>query len=97
MEGEEAKDLLTVTEAAEQLGVSVSAIQVRLRSGTMRGIRPSPRIWLVPRAEVERWKAKGKLKPGRPRKETPTAGLLRENAEHLETLDEDRRRIRGES
>lgn len=93
---EAGKDLYTVTEAAEELGISVSAVQVRLRRGQMQGIRPSPRIWLVARTEIERWRDRGRLKPGRPRKELPAADLLRENTEHLEQLEEERRRIRGE-
>ena len=66
---EEVSDLLTVAQAAEELGVSVSTIQVRLRQGTMRGVQPSPKLWLVPRAEVDAWRSRGKLRPGRPRKD----------------------------
>ena len=67
LEGE--REMLTVAEAADALGLTVRGVQERLRRGTLRGIHPSPRIWLIPRDEVERWRNKGKLKPGRPRKQ----------------------------
>ena len=59
------RELLTVTEAADELGLTVRGVQERLRRGLMRGERVSPRLWMVPRAEVERWKALGRQKPGR--------------------------------
>lgn len=66
-------DLLTVAETAEELGLTVRGIQARLKRGALRGVRPSPRIWLVPRDEVEAWKDRGKMKPGRPRKAEPAS------------------------
>jgi excisionase family DNA binding protein len=99
VKGEEAKDLLTVTEAAEELGISVSAVQVRLRRGQMRGIRPSPRIWLVPRSEVDAWRERGKMKPGRPPKPGGEAALAEHrqaHADHDAALEAARERIRGE-
>lgn len=56
--------MVTVAEAARELGLSVEAVHKRLRAGVMRGERISPRLWLVPRAEVERWRVLGRRKPG---------------------------------
>ena len=61
---QEERTLLTVAETARELGLSVEGIQKRLRTGVMRGERVSPRLWLVPRDEVERWRARGRLRPG---------------------------------
>jgi len=57
--------LLTVQEAAVELGITVRGVQERLRRGAMQGERVTPRLWLIPRAEVERWKALGRQRPGR--------------------------------
>jgi excisionase family DNA binding protein len=56
---------MSTREAAEALGVSLKTIQARILSGAMRAERIGARVWLVPVAEVERWRAIGKLKPGR--------------------------------
>ena len=63
--------MYTVSEAAEMLGLSVRGLAHRLERGLMRGHKVNPRLWLIPREEVERWKALGRQQPGRkPRKET---------------------------
>ena len=59
------RDLLTVAETAQELGLTVRGVQERLRRGLMRGERVSPRLWMIPRAEVERWRTLGRQKPGR--------------------------------
>lgn len=63
MEG--GRDLLTVAEAAQELGMTVRGVQERLRRGMMRGERVSPRLWMIQREEVERWRALGRQRPGR--------------------------------
>ncbi len=94
----EGRDLITVSEAAAELGLSTVGVARRLQRGHMRGIKVSPRLWLVERAEVDRAKAAGRLKPGPKRPpESATEVRTRENAEHLEHLDQERRRIRGET
>ena len=55
---------LTTAEAARELGISFTAVHARLKAGQMRGERVGARGWLIPRREVERWKEKGKLRPG---------------------------------
>jgi excisionase family DNA binding protein len=59
------RDYLTVSETARALGLPLRTVRYRLQHGIMRGIAVSPRLWLVPRAEVEHWQGRGKLRPGR--------------------------------
>ncbi len=62
--------MLTVQETAEELGLTIRGVQNRLLRGSMQGERVSPRLWMIPRGEVERWRALGKQRPGRkPRKQ----------------------------
>jgi excisionase family DNA binding protein len=68
MEQEAKRDMLTVAEAAQELGISVRGVQDRLLRGAMHGERLTPRMWVIPRDEVDRWKDKGRLRPGRPKK-----------------------------
>ncbi len=60
-----ARRLLTVQEAANELGITVRGVQERLRRGAMRGERVTARLWLIPRIEIERWKLLGRQRPGR--------------------------------
>jgi hypothetical protein len=70
MAGKE-RDMLTVAETARELDLTVRGVQNRLLRGLMQGERVTPRLWLIPREEVERWKALGRQKPGRkPRHQT---------------------------
>ncbi len=55
---------MTPAQAALELGISERAVQHRLKAGLLRGDNYGGRIWLIPREEVERAKAVGKLKPG---------------------------------
>lgn len=59
------RDLLTAAEAAAILGLPGRTVRHRLQRGIMRGVAVNPRLWLISRAEVERWRAVGKLPPGR--------------------------------
>jgi excisionase family DNA binding protein len=56
---------LTVAQAARELGLSVRAVQYRLREGLLRGTNYGGRIWFIPREAVEEAKRRGRLKPGR--------------------------------
>ena len=56
--------MVTVTEAASVLGLSGAAINKRLQRGEMRGVKVNARLWLIPPDELDRWRGKGKLKPG---------------------------------
>ena len=58
------EDYVTVNEAARELGIGRSALHSRIQRGEIHAIRASPRLLLIPRSEVERWRGKGKLKPG---------------------------------
>lgn len=57
-------DYLTVGEAARQLGIGRSALHSRITRGEVQAVRVSARLLLIPRSEVERWRGKGKLRPG---------------------------------
>jgi hypothetical protein len=61
-------DAMTVREAAQALGVDGSVIRRRLRLGQMEGRLLSGLLWVIPSAEVARWRAMGPVKKGRPRK-----------------------------
>lgn len=63
-----ADDVLTVAEAATELGMTPVGIRYRLERGLMYGRRASDRLWLIPRSEVERVKAADRLRPGRKRR-----------------------------
>jgi excisionase family DNA binding protein len=64
------RDILTAAEAATLLGLPGRTVRNRLQRGIMRGVAVNPRLWLVSRAEVERWREVGKLRRGgRPRKQ----------------------------
>ena len=56
--------MVTVTEAASELGVSGATINKRRQRGDMQGVKVNPRLWLIPADELDRWRGKGKLKPG---------------------------------
>ncbi len=63
------RDFLTVAEAATELGISPRTLAYRLQHGLMQGERVGARLWLIPRAEVERFRGRGKISPpGRPRR-----------------------------
>jgi len=55
---------MTVQEAAASLGVSVPGIQRRIQRGDMKARRVGARVYVIPRAEVERWRQLGKRRPG---------------------------------
>jgi len=57
-------DYMTVSEAAQELGVTVRAIHKRIASGHMRAERYGERAVLIPTEEVQRWRELGRMKPG---------------------------------
>lgn len=61
---------MTIEAAAAALGISASTVRARLQRGVMRGERAGQRMWMIPRDEVERWRSRGRLAPGR----KPTGG-----------------------
>ena len=60
--------MMSVTEAAQELGLTRRGVLLRIQKGQMAAERVGPKFYLVPRAEIERWKAIGKRKGGRPPK-----------------------------
>ncbi len=63
-------EYLTVSEAAGVLGLSVHGVRKRIERREMTAVRVNARLWLIPRPEVERHQALGRLSPG-PKKGTP--------------------------
>jgi hypothetical protein len=63
--------MVTVAEAAGELGLTVRGVQYRLKHGLLRGENIAGRAWLIPRAEIER--AKGV----RPRSPAPSSTRAR--------------------
>ena len=49
------EDLLTVTEIAEQLRVSGTAVRNWLKQGALPGIKLAPRVWRIRRADFEQF------------------------------------------
>lgn len=66
----EDSDLLTVEEAARELGMVAGAVRRAIHEGRITPRRFSPRVMLIPRAEVERYKRE-RRPAGRPRKPPP--------------------------
>ena len=61
---------MTVTQAAEAMGISVTALYDRIRAGKVQADRVGQRVLLIPESEVDRWREVGRLKPGpKPRTE----------------------------
>jgi excisionase family DNA binding protein len=59
---------MTVTQAAESLGLSPAGIRRRIERGEMKATLVSPKLWLIPTEEVERWRDIGRRKPGPPKR-----------------------------
>lgn len=57
-------EFVRVVDAARILGMSVSGVRTRLERGQMQGKRVGPRLWLIPRDEVERWRERGRQRTG---------------------------------
>ena len=89
------EEYYTVTQAAVELGIPRETVRKRLQRGLMQGEHLTARLWVIPRAEVDRWRDTGRLKRGRPRKQATAEQLRRDMAEHQAALDEGRQRIRS--
>ena len=63
---------MTVTQAAEALGLSTAGIRRRIERGEMQATLVSPKLWLIPTEEVERWRAIGRRKPGPSKRQAQT-------------------------
>ena len=59
---------MTVMQAAEALGLSPAGIRRRIERGEMKANLVSPKLWLIPTDEVERWRTIGRRKPGPPKR-----------------------------
>ena len=55
---------MTVTQAAEALGLTAAGVRRRIVRGEMKANLLSPKLWGIPTEEVEQWRSVGTLKPG---------------------------------
>jgi excisionase family DNA binding protein len=62
------EDYLTVTEAAEELGLTASAIRRAIMRGLIEPVRLGRRTNLIPRAQVDKYRAEHRGRMGRPAK-----------------------------
>ncbi len=70
-------DEMTAAEAADELGLTLRGVQYRLKRSILTGRLVAGRVWLIPRAEVDRAKREGRLPPGprrKPREGRPNPG-----------------------
>ena len=65
-------DMLTVAEAAAELGISPITIHRAVGNGTITPARLNRRTYLLPRSEVERYRRDSLGQPGK-RKKKPAA------------------------
>lgn len=56
-------EYMTVTEAAQELGITDRAVRARIKRGDIRAERVGPRLWLIPKDEIEAWRDLGKARP----------------------------------
>lgn len=61
---------VTVTEAAERLGLSPRTLQEQIARGRIKAVRHGP-IWWITEAEVERYRRESLGQPGRRPRNTP--------------------------
>jgi excisionase family DNA binding protein len=61
-------DYVTVAEAAEELGLTDSAIRHAIRRGLFQPVRLGKRANLIPRAQVDKYRAEHQGRFGRPPK-----------------------------
>ena len=71
------QDLITVAAAAKELGLTPSGIRNAIMYGTLTPVRVDGRTNMIPRAEVERYRAEHLGRRGR-RKQRPARPAERE-------------------
>jgi excisionase family DNA binding protein len=60
--------MLTVAEAAQALGVTPSTLRTAIQKGRLHAVPLTPRLNMVPRSEVERYRQESLGHPGPKRK-----------------------------
>lgn len=68
---EGAADLLTVAQAAAELGMQPRSVRQAIEQGRLQAERFGPKATMLRRVEVERYR-RTKRRPGRPRKDDAT-------------------------
>lgn len=71
--------LMTLRDAAKQLGITADTLRAQIRRGRLRAIKPG-RDWLVETVEVARYKRNSLGRLGRPRRGTRTSESRARNA-----------------
>lgn len=59
----EADELLTVSEASKEKGISPDGIRAAIRTGRLPAIKKSERLYLVKRSDLQAWRPRG-WRPG---------------------------------
>lgn len=79
-------DLLTLPEAAAELGLTRSTLQWQIKLGRLQATKPG-RDWLVTRSEVERYRREslGRAHLGRPRRDQPVTTARSRRRTHPDT------------
>jgi excisionase family DNA binding protein len=62
------QELLSVAAAAEELGITPDAIRGAIKRGLIEPVRLDGRTNLIPRAQVDKYRAKHRGRMGRPAK-----------------------------
>lgn len=57
-------DYFTVRQAAEALGITPRGVRQRIDRGVMHAVLVHPRLLMIARADVERARQQGRLRPG---------------------------------
>jgi excisionase family DNA binding protein len=57
-------DYVTVAQAAAELGISPRGVRQRIERGELTAEQVNPRLLMIPKSEIERWRGVGRLKPG---------------------------------
>jgi hypothetical protein len=69
----ELDDIITLAEAAEELGIAASTLRHQAQVGRLEA-RNVGKTWITTRQEVERYRAENLGRVGRPRSALPLAG-----------------------
>jgi len=100
LRGEDGEELLTVAEAAAELGIKPATVRTLISNGRITVVRLNERTPLIPRTTIDAYRRTSRGKPGPKRQQEPVAALtldrvedrpfVHDMAESLEELGPDR-------